>query len=117
MPASAEHPFEQPWQAQLFALTVALNEAGHFGWPDWAERFSERRAEALRADASDYFDHWLDVFEGYLGELGLAEEAELAEMTAAWRRAADATPHGVVLSLENDPLHSISADHSGSVQT
>lgn len=95
--------FAAPWQAQLFALTVALNEAGHFAWADWAERFAARRAEGPAADGSDYFDHWLDVFEGYLRELGLAGEQELAELTAAWRRAAAATPHGVALSLANDP--------------
>ena len=32
-------PFEEPWQAELFALTVALGEAGVFGWPDWTSAF------------------------------------------------------------------------------
>ena len=31
--------FEAPWHAHVFALTVHLNEAGHFAWADWAERF------------------------------------------------------------------------------
>ncbi|WP_284154700.1 nitrile hydratase accessory protein [Algicella marina] len=104
MSAPEAPPFEAPWQAQLFALTVALNEAGHFAWADWAERFGARRAEGPAADASDYFDHWLDVFEGFVAELGLAESAVLAELAASWRRAAEATPHGVALALENDPL-------------
>lgn len=34
-----EPVFEAPWHAQLFALTVHLNETGHFVWPDWADRF------------------------------------------------------------------------------
>ena len=31
--------FEEPWHAQVFAITVALNEAGVFQWTDWANRF------------------------------------------------------------------------------
>jgi len=26
--------FEEPWHAQVFAITVALNEAGVFQWTD-----------------------------------------------------------------------------------
>ena len=32
--------FEQPWHAQLFATTVALNEAGRFSWVEWTDAFS-----------------------------------------------------------------------------
>ena len=32
--------FEEPWHAQVFAITVALNEAGIFQWTDWAHQFS-----------------------------------------------------------------------------
>ena len=38
--AAPDPVFEQPWHAQVFALTVGLNEAGHFSWTDWVERFS-----------------------------------------------------------------------------
>ncbi|MEP0249779.1 MAG: nitrile hydratase accessory protein, partial [Roseobacter sp.] len=34
-----EPVFTQPWHAQLFALTVHLNESGWMGWPDWADAF------------------------------------------------------------------------------
>ena len=37
---SAPEPvFAEPWHAQVFAVTVALNEAGRFDWPDWAKEF------------------------------------------------------------------------------
>ena len=38
--------FEDPWHAQLFALTVHLNETGCFDWPDWAKRFGATLAAA-----------------------------------------------------------------------
>ena len=34
-----EPVFLQPWHAQVFALTVHLNESGVFDWPDWAAQF------------------------------------------------------------------------------
>ena len=30
-------PFHEPWHAQIFALTVHLNEQGHFDWKDWSK--------------------------------------------------------------------------------
>ena len=38
--------FDEPWQAQAFALTVALNEAGHLDWSDWAQHFSAALQDA-----------------------------------------------------------------------
>ena len=35
-----EPAFEMPWHAQLFALTVHLNELGRFEWLEWVESFS-----------------------------------------------------------------------------
>ena len=29
--------FEQPWQAEAFALTVGLHAAGVFSWPEWSQ--------------------------------------------------------------------------------
>ena len=34
--------FDAPWHARVFALTVALNEAGHFAWSDWAAAFGAK---------------------------------------------------------------------------
>ena len=36
--------FLEPWHAQVFALTVHLNEAGLFDWPDWTAAFSDTLA-------------------------------------------------------------------------
>ena len=59
-----EPVFEEPWHAQVFALTVHLNEAGHFDWPDWAARFGQTLAQhGLDRDlngGADYFDAWFE---------------------------------------------------------
>ena len=99
-----EPVFEAPWHAQLFALTVHLNEAGHFAWPDWAERFGAtlRRhgAEAELNGGDDYFAAWLETLEAVLADLGTAQGAEIAQVTEAWRAAYLRTPHGAPVTLE-----------------
>lgn len=94
--------FDEPWQAQLFALTVALHEAGRFAWPEWADAFGARLRHGA-SDGSDYFDIWLATLEGLLVARGDAGPEELAALAAAWQRAAQATPHGRPILLENDP--------------
>ncbi len=32
--------FNEPWQAQAFAMTVQLHEAGAFSWREWSERLA-----------------------------------------------------------------------------
>ena len=95
-------PFEEPWQAQLFALTVALNEAGHLPWPDWAAAFAVRRARGAQ-DASDYWHHWAETLAEEVARRGIAGAGEIAALARAWQRAAHATPHGAPVELRNDP--------------
>lgn len=93
-----EKPFAVPWQAQAFALAVALNEAGWLEWGDWSRAFGE-----ARAGEGDYFADWLATLEGILARRGVAEAAEIEALSAAWGRAAEATPHGQPITLDNDP--------------
>ena len=101
-----EPVFEEPWHAQLFALTVHLNEAGHFDWPDWAERFGATlAAHGLAKDlngGSDYFAAWLETLEGFLSARGLADADALAGLKSAWEAAYLATPHGQPVKLTED---------------
>lgn len=98
--------FAEPWQAQAFALTVALHEQGLFSWSEWAELLSaEVKKPAAAADGSDYYEHWLAALEKLLAAKGAAPTVEVDAIAAAWERAAHATPHGKPILLENDPLH------------
>jgi nitrile hydratase accessory protein len=83
-------PFDEPWQAQLFALTVALNEAGHFSWSEWAARFGPRVQEV---EASLYWQVWSEALVDLLDERGLAGSSEVRTVTERWQAAARATPH------------------------
>jgi nitrile hydratase accessory protein len=96
--------FDKPWQAQAFALTVALHQRGLFSWTEWAEALSAEVGQPDAApDGHDYYDHWLRALEKLIAARGLAPTSEVDALSAAWRRAAHATPHGEPILLENDP--------------
>ena len=53
MPRDDDGPvFREPWEAQAFAMTLALHERGLFTWPEWADTLAQeiKRAQA----AGDY---------------------------------------------------------------
>lgn len=105
LPAAIDEAvFSEPWQAEAFAMVVALHERGVFSWAEWAERLSaEVKRPGAAADGSDYYERWLEALERLLDEKGLAGHDEVDVVAAAWARAAHATPHGKPILLENDP--------------
>lgn len=98
-----EPVFEAPWHAQVFALTVHLNEAGHFDWPDWARRFGatlKRHGLAKELNGGeDYFAAWLETLEGFLDEIGMVAPGDVATLRDAWEAAYLRTPHGDPVKL------------------
>src|SRR6202158_851112 len=60
----AEGPvFREPWEAQAFAMALALHERGLFTWPQWAATLAEEIKRAQAAGDPDtgetYYHHWL----------------------------------------------------------
>ncbi len=105
IPRDADGPvFREPWQAQAFALALALHARGLFSWQEWADMLTGeiRRAQAEGdPDTGDtYYLHWLGTLERIVAAKGAATEATLARYRAAWDHAADRTPHGAPIALE-----------------
>jgi len=97
-------PFDEPWQAEAFAIVVALHERGVFTWTEWAEMLSQEvKQPGAAADGSDYYQCWLRALERLLAARDIAATSEIDRLAAAWQRAAHATPHGRPILLENDP--------------
>lgn len=95
--------FAEPWQAQAFALTLALHARGLFTWSEWAEALgTEIRGGA--GGGAGYYRCWLAATERLAADKGATTPAELGARRDAWDRAAHATPHGRPIDLENDPL-------------
>ena len=89
-------PFAAPWQAQAFALAVALQDRGLWTAAEWAEALGA----ALRED-DDYYRAWLAALEGLVVEKGAASGDSLTSYAAAWVRAEERTPHGKPIELSD----------------
>jgi nitrile hydratase accessory protein len=106
IPRAAEGPvFREPWEAQAFAMAVALHERGTFTWVEWAAALAGEIKAAGDADSGEnYYRHWLAAVEKLVAAKALADPTELEIRRAQWDRAARSTPHGQPIELANDPL-------------
>jgi nitrile hydratase accessory protein len=108
IPRDADGPvFREPWEAQAFAMAVALHERGAFSWPEWAAALAAEIKAAEAAGDPDsgetYYRHWFAALERLLATKALASRSELEKRRDQWDRAARATPHGRPIELANDP--------------
>lgn len=100
LPRDAEGPvFAEPWQAQAFALTLKLHEAGAFTWPEWVQALSAELAKDPADDGSRYYEHWVAALERLATGRNLAAASELTARKDAWKDAYLRTPHGQPVSL------------------
>jgi nitrile hydratase accessory protein len=108
IPRGADGPvFREPWEAQAFAMAVALHERGCFTWTEWAAALAAEIKSAHAAGDPDtgetYYRHWLAALENLVAQKALTDRGELETRRDQWDRAARATPHGQPILLENDP--------------
>jgi nitrile hydratase accessory protein len=104
IPRGPEGPvFREPWEAQAFAMTLALHERGVFGWNEWTAVLGD---EIKRAQASGdpdtgetYYRHWLAALERIVAEKGVTDSVALGRYRDAWEHAAERTPHGTPIVL------------------
>jgi len=97
----AEPVFQEPWEAQAFAMATLLQQRGLFTPAEWTEALSREIAAAHEPDdGSDYYHHWLAALEKVVAAKGLIAEPELARRKAEWAEAAAATPHGQPIDLK-----------------
>lgn len=104
LPRDAAGPvFGEPWEAQAFAMALALHERGLFTWVEWADALSQQIAFAQAAGDLDtgatYYRHWLAALESLVASKGASSSEELATYVDAWDHAADRTPHGQPIEL------------------
>ena len=110
LPRDQEGPvFNEPWEAQAFALAVRLSEAGCFTWSEWAAILSQEiKAAQLRGDpdlGQTYYQHWLNALERLCVEKGLVDRGDICQRMEAWRRAYRHTPHGQPVDLSAADKH------------
>lgn len=91
--------FAEPWEAQAFALTVAMHEKGMFEWKDWAQTLGS----VIARDQNDrpYYELWLEALETIIAEKSMLGSKEVMERKAAWQEAVESTPHGQPIVLRD----------------
>src|SRR3984893_14252565 len=92
IPRDAEGPvFREPWEAQAFAMALALHERGVFTWPEWAAALAAEIKRAQAAGDPDtgetYYRHWLATLEGLISAKGVATAETLHRYRDAWDHA------------------------------
>src|SRR5262249_11966888 len=105
IPRDAEGPvFREPWEAQAFAMALALHERDLFTWPECAATLADEIKRAQAAGDPDtgetYYRHRLTSLERRAAAKGLAEAQMPARDRDAWERAPERTPHGTPIELE-----------------
>jgi nitrile hydratase accessory protein len=111
VPRDADGPvFREPWEAQAFAMTLALHERGVFTWPEWAAALADQIKLAQAAGDADsgdtYYQHWLATLETLVAAKGVAPTDMLHQYRDAWDHAADRTPHGSPIELKPEDFRS-----------
>jgi nitrile hydratase accessory protein len=95
--------FREPWEAQAFAMTLALHERGLFTWAEWAAALAAEIKRAQAAGDPDtgetYYSHWLAALEKMVAEKEVATHSTLRRYRDAWDHACDRTPHGQPIVL------------------
>jgi len=107
IPRDAEGPvFREPWEAQAFAMALALHERGVFTWGEWAVALGQQIKRAQAAGDPDtgetYYLHWLAALEQLVAEKGVASGEALHRYKHAWEHACERTPHGKPIELREE---------------
>ncbi len=107
IPRDADGPvFREPWEAQAFAMSLALHERGVFSWNEWAAALGAEIKRAQIAGDPDtgetYYLHWLAALERLVAEKGVTTPDSLHRYRDAWNHACERTPHGQPIELRPD---------------
>ena len=105
VPRDADGPvFREPWEAQAFAMALALHARGLFTWTEWAAALAREIKRAQGCGDPDtgetYYRHWLNALERIVADKGVTDPQTLARYRDAWDHAADRTPHGSPIELK-----------------
>jgi nitrile hydratase accessory protein len=104
IPRDADGPvFREPWEAQAFAMALALHARGLFSWNEWAailaEEIKRAQAQGDPDTGETYYRHWLASLERLIAVKGVATSETLHRYRDAWDHATDRTPHGSPIEL------------------
>ena len=96
----------EPWQAEVLALSIALQETGHVTPAEWSKTLGDEiekaRAAGDPADGTTYYSHVLAALERLVAENELVTPIALKQRRKDWEDAYRRTPHGQPVILGTD---------------
>lgn len=91
-----EPVFNEPWEAQAFAMVIALHKQSLFTWEEWAEALSSEIHSGVELS---YYQHWLKAAEKLMMDKQVFSSHALQSREQEWHDAAARTPHGMPIEL------------------
>ena len=96
--------FNEPWEANAFAMVIALHDSGLFTWDEWAAALGDEIKLAQYKGDPDlgdtYYRHLQNALEKILVEKNISSSKEIIEKVEQWRHAYHSAPHGQLIELK-----------------
>lgn len=95
--------FNEPWEAEAYALVQVLLESHRISPREWASTFGGALREVAVAtpDSDDqYYSSLATALERVLVANGTLREVDIAQRIGDWRAAYNRTPHGKPVKLD-----------------
>ena len=98
-----QKPFDEPWHAELFAVTVHLSDRNLFSWAQWTDALAEQiNAVKLTRPidgSNDYYNVWLQALIELISTKGITDVETISDVQDRWAAAYGNTPHGKPVKL------------------
>ena len=98
-----QKPFDEPWHAELFAVTVHLSERNLFSWAEWTDAIGEQisKVKLIRPidGSNDYYNIWLQALIELISTKGITDAEAISNVQNHWADAYRNTPHGKPVKL------------------
>ena len=95
--------FDEPWHAEVFAVTVHLSEQNLFSWTEWTEALGEQISKVKQRRcidvSNDYYNLWLQALVELLSTKGITDAEAILDVQNRWADAYRNTPHGKPVKL------------------
>ena len=97
-------PFDDPWHAEVFAVTVHLSERNIFSWTEWTEALGNQISKVKLArvidGSDDYYNLWLQALIELISIKGVTDAETVLYVQNLWTDAYRNTPHGEPVKLQ-----------------
>ena len=91
-------PFDEPWHAEVFAVTVHLSDQNLFSWAEWTNAISAKISEVKQRrsidGSNDYYNLWLQALIELVSTKGITDAEAILDVQTRWAEAYRNTPHG-----------------------